>query len=57
MRRSGPSCIKIYVGHRIAILLTKTTAAQNEDALRYRRVRGLYFQAVVFVATILEIKC
>ena len=23
------------------ILLTKTTAAQNEDALSYRRVRGL----------------
>ena len=34
------------------ILLTKTTAAQNEDALSYHRVRGLYFQAVVFVATI-----
>ena len=33
-------------------LLTKTTAAQNEDALSYPRVRGLYFQAVVFVATI-----
>ena len=35
----------------INILLRKTTAAQNEDALRYHRVRGLYFQAVVFVAT------
>ena len=34
------------------ILLTKTTAAQNEVALSYHRVRGLYFLAVVFVATI-----
>ena len=36
----------------ITTLLTKTTAAQNEDALSYYRVRGLYFQAVVFVAAI-----
>ena len=34
------------------IFLTKTTAAQNEGALSYHRVRGLYFLAVVFVATI-----
>ena len=34
------------------ILLTKTTAAQTEDALSYYRVRGLYFLAAVFVATI-----
>ena len=34
------------------MLLTKTTAAQNEVALRYYRVRGLYFLAVVFVTTI-----
>ena len=34
------------------IILTKTTAAQNEVALSYHRVRGLYFQAVVFEATI-----
>ena len=34
------------------ILLTKTTAAQNEIALSYHRVRGLYFLAVFFVATI-----
>ena len=34
------------------ILLTKTTAAQNEDALSYYRVRGLYFLAVVFVRSI-----
>ena len=32
-------------------LLTKT-AAQNEAALGYHRVRGLYFLAVVFAATI-----
>ena len=34
------------------ILPTKTTAAKNEVALSYDRVRGLYFLAVVFVATI-----
>ena len=34
------------------ILLTKITAAQNEGALSYHRVRGLYFMAVVFAATI-----
>ena len=32
----------------ISILLSKTTAAQNENALSYLRVRGLYFLAVVF---------
>ena len=35
-----------------AILLTKTTAARNEIALSYHRVRGLYLMAVVFAATI-----
>ena len=34
------------------ILLTKTTAAKNEDALSYYKVRGLYFLAVVFVRSI-----
>ena len=34
------------------IVFTKTTAAQNEDALSYHRVRGLNFLAIVFVATI-----
>ena len=34
-------------------LLTKTTAAQNEVALIYYRMRGLYFVAVIFAATIL----
>ena len=37
---------------KVCILLTKTTAAQTEDALSYHTVRGLYFLAVVFVATI-----
>ena len=37
---------------KVIILLTKTTAAQNEDALSYHRVRGLCFLAVVSVATI-----
>ena len=35
-----------------SILLAKTTAAQNEDALSYLRVRGLCYQAVVFVRSI-----
>ena len=34
------------------ILLIKTTAAQNEDALSYHKVRGLYFLAVAFVRTV-----
>ena len=38
------------------ILLTKTTATRNEVALSYHRVRGLYFQTVVFVATIIVSK-
>ena len=35
--------------------LTKTTAAQNEVALSYHRVRRLYFVAVVFVTTICKL--
>ena len=35
------------------IRLTKTTDAQNEDALSYHKVRGLYFMAVVFVRGII----
>ena len=35
-----------------SILLTKTTAAQTEDAPSYYRMRGLYFLAVVFVRSI-----
>ena len=37
----------------LAILLTKTTAVQNEVALSYHRVRGLCFQAVIFGETII----
>ena len=36
----------------ITIFLTKTTAAQNEVALGYHRLRGLYFPAAVFATTI-----
>ena len=39
------------------ILLIKTTAAQNEVALSYHSMRGLYFLAVVFAATIVTIYC
>ena len=34
------------------MLLTKITAARNESALSYLKVRGLYILAVVFVTTI-----
>ena len=37
------------------ILLTKTTAALNEVALTYYKVRRLSFLAVVFVATIISL--
>ena len=50
---SSGNTVVIYNNNYNTILLTKTTAAQNEDALSYHRVRGLYCQAVVFVATIL----
>ena len=39
----------------ITVLLTKTTAAQNEYALSYYKVRGLYFLVVVFVGIIVSI--
>ena len=37
------------------ILLAKTTAAQNEVAHSYHKVRGLYFQAVVFVRSVIAL--
>ena len=39
-----------YVLH---VLLIKITASQNEDALRYLKVRGIYFLAVIFAAAII----
>ena len=47
--------IHVHVNAHIAIYnytFTKTTAAQNEVALGYHRLRGLYFPAVVSVTTI-----
>ena len=44
-------CIKLQPS---TILLTKTTAEQNEVALSYHKVRGLYFLAIVFVRSIYE---
>ena len=35
-----------------SILLTKKTAAKNEVALNYHRVRRLYFVAIIFAMTI-----
>ena len=45
-----------YVFCRIfkVILLTKTTAAQNEVALSHHRVRRLYFLADVFATTMVK---
>ena len=42
--------------HKINILFTKSTAAQNEVALSYHRERGLYFLAVVFTSNIIAHK-
>ena len=41
----------------IIIVLTKTTAAQNEVALSYHKVRGQYFLAVDFVAIMYTTSC
>ena len=38
----------------VTILLTKITAAQNDDAPSCHKVRGLYFLAAIFAATITE---
>ena len=45
--------VEIY---RNCILLTKTSA-QNEVALSYHKVRGLYFLAVVFAAVMVLVCC
>ena len=34
----------------------KITATQNDVALRFHRVRGLYFMVVIFAATVMQIK-
>ena len=39
----------------VYILLTKTTAVQNEDALSFHKLRGLYFLAVIFATSIVAI--
>ena len=48
------SPLTLYTCYNQVRLLTKTTAAQKEVALNYHRVRGLYFLAVVFVATVVD---
>ena len=42
----------MYKLRAVFILRTKITAAQNNVALSYHRVRGLYFPVVVFPATV-----
>ena len=44
--------LKNLISVFICIVLTKTTAAQDDDALSYYTVRGSYFLAVVFVRSI-----
>ena len=53
LKQSVPHVIQAIPEVIITILLTKTTAAQNEVALRYHGMRGLYYLAVVFVRSIL----
>ena len=43
---------QLYTYSEKTILLTKTTAARNGVALSYHSVRGLYYLAVAFAATI-----
>ena len=47
------------LSYDVSAVLTKITAEQNILALSYHRMRGLYFQAVVFEATIefLSLEC
>ena len=45
----------IITGSILSILLTKTTATQNETALNYHKLRALYFLAVVFVRSIFHV--
>ena len=45
-------CKYYTIEREVGILLTKTTATQNEVALSYHKMRGLYFLAVVFVRSI-----
>ena len=54
--KSAPCNIyyNVYFHLYIIIVVAKTTAAQNEVALTYHKVRGLYFLAVVFAASIIQ---
>ena len=45
-------CLCNLICSDITILPTKTTAAQNDDALSYYIVRGLYFLAIVYMRSI-----
>ena len=49
--------LNIRIWHQVSsntILLTITIVARNEVALSYHKMRGLYFLAVVFAATIMK---
>ena len=43
----------VFIRCITTIVLMKITVTQNEVALSYHKVRGLYFVAVIFAATII----
>ena len=47
-------CNVLYITD-FTTLFTKITAAENEATLTYHKVRGLYFLAVIFAATIMHL--
>ena len=52
MKRKLPKDIVNLLREDLYKVFTKTTATRNGIVLSYHRVRGLYFLAVVFAATI-----
>ena len=47
--------INKHYSYAINVALTEITAVKNEVALIYHSVRGLYFLAVFFAATIVSV--
>ena len=48
----GRKSVDVQKHRMLSILITKTTATQNDVPLSYHKVRGLYFKAVIFAAAI-----
>ena len=51
----GPATVNLEQKDIFMYFLHKITAAQNEIALSYHRLRGVYFLAVIFAAPIIII--